>query len=123
MKIWGDSPDGKARRKSNVIQRVVGEGYRDVMPTQVRVGVSNHQVCAKERTRRDQRGEYGAHLYSFLSEDPLRDFDVFFIDEELESFTDLVGGAGLMGRSGLAPALVEEGFGKAWGGGYGCTPI
>ena len=36
-----------------------------------------------------------------------------FVDEELESFADVVGGAGLMGRSGLAPALVEGGFGRS----------
>jgi len=86
-------------------------------------GVFNHRACAKERARRDQRGEYGTHLYCLWPEDPFRELDVFFADEEPESFTDVVGGAGLIGRSGLTPALLEGGFGSPWGGGYGCTPI
>ena len=106
-----------------MIQRVVGEGCRDVMFQPKRARRVQSLSLGEGETGRDQRGEYGTHLYSFWPEVPLRDFDVFFFGEELESFTDVVGGAGLMGRSGLAPALVEGGFGGAGGGGYGCTPI
>jgi len=111
------------RGKSNVIQRVVGEGCRDVMFQPKRARRVQSLSLREGEGGRDQGGEYGTHLYSFWPEVPLRDFDVFFVDEEPESFTGVVGGAGLMGRSGLAPALVGGGFGRAWGGGYGCTPI
>jgi len=84
-----------------VIQRVV-EGCRDVMFERKCAWRVQPLSLREGEGGRDQRGKYGTHLYSFWPEDPLRDFDVFFVGEEVESFTDLVGGAGLMGRSGLA---------------------
>ena len=85
-----------------MIQRVVGEGYRDVMFQTKRARRVQSLSLGEGEDGTGSGGEYGTHLYSFWPEDSLRDFDVFFVGGELESFADVVGGAGLMGRSGLA---------------------
>lgn len=57
------------------------------------------------------------NLYSFQLEEALCELDVFFTVDDMESFADVVVGAGFMGQYDLAWPPLEEWFAQICTGG------